>query len=185
VFPYTDTNNIKTKNHLLWIRGRKAIEKVEEHKRHNNDTSPIHLIDCPNLADVVFKAGISNVRHPGNSSFRDLLDSYYDEYLNASSNVAKRETATKIIQDVKRRRGRFLEWNTCGCWVTMEDEGSIRTKIYNSLLYFKKTLNAKNTTMQVSSSSTYIFERQDGKKRKRESDGSESRGCVMACSFWS
>jgi hypothetical protein len=171
------------KNHMLWIRGRKAIEELEEHKRKSNDTSPIQLIECPFLADVVFKAGTSNVSHPGNATFRDLLYAYHDEYFNAQSVLEKQYTVSTIIQDVKRRRGRFLEWNNCGCWVVMEDEGNIRTKIYNSLFYFKKTLNAKKN-MQVSSCSTFMFERQDGKKRKRDPDGSEARGCAKGCLFW-
>jgi hypothetical protein len=83
---------------------------------------------------------------------------------------------------VEKRQGRFLEWNNCGCWIIMEDEGNVRTKIYNSLSYFKKALKAKRN-MQVNSSFTYLFERQDGKKRKREADGSEPQVCCKACSF--
>jgi hypothetical protein len=97
-----------------------------------------------------------------------------------SSVQEKQNTTSKIIQDVGRRNGRFLEWSNCGCWNIMEDEGNIRTKIYNSLSYCKKTLNAKKN-MQVNSSSTFLFERQDGKKRKRESDGTEPLGCAKAC----
>jgi hypothetical protein len=184
VFPYTDSNNIKIKNFQLWIRGRKAIEEMEEDKRNNNDTSPIHLIECPDLADVVFRAGTSNVSHPGNTVFRDLLCAYHDQVFTTLSPVLKQETTTKIIQDVTRRQGRFLEWNNnCGCWVVMEDHGKIRAKIGTCIVYVHKTLNAKKS-MQVNASSTFLFERQDGKKRKREPDGSESRGCTPhACSF--
>jgi hypothetical protein len=180
VLPLTDTNNIKTKNLQLWIKGREAIEEIEEHERSINDTSRFHLIECPSLADVVFKTGTSNISHPGNAAFRDILETYQDEYFRAASVQEKQNTTSKIIQDVGRRNGRFLEWNNCGCWIIMEDEGNIRTKIYNSLSYFKKTLNAKKN-MQVNSSSTFLFERQDGKKRKRESDGTEPLGCPKAC----
>jgi hypothetical protein len=69
VLPYTDSINIKTKNHQVWIKGRKAIEEMEEHQRSINDPSPIHLIECPSLADVVFKPGTSNISHPGNAAF--------------------------------------------------------------------------------------------------------------------
>jgi hypothetical protein len=170
------------KHHKLWIRGREAIEELEEHKRNNNDTSPIHLIECPSLADVVFKTGTASLSHPGNAAFRDLLYVNHDEYFNSLSVLETKDTVFMIIQDVKRRQGRFLEWNNCGCWVVMEDEANIRRKVYNSLLYFKRSLNAKKN-MQVSSCSTFMFERQDGKKRKRDLDGSERRGCVEACSF--
>jgi hypothetical protein len=178
VLPYTDTNNIKTKNFHYWIRGRNAIENVEQRNRNNNDPSPIHLVDCPSMADVVFKAGTSNVAHPGNATFRDLLIAYYDEHLNEE----KQDTATitAVIQDVKRRQGRFLEWNNCGCWILVEDEATIRKKVYSSIFYFKKSRHAKRN-MQVNSSSTFLFERQDGNKRKREPDGGESHGCAEAC----
>jgi hypothetical protein len=65
----------------MWIRGRKAIEETERQKRINHDTSPIHLIECPSSADVVFKVGTSNVSHPGNAAFRELLYAYYDDFL--------------------------------------------------------------------------------------------------------
>jgi hypothetical protein len=183
VFPYTDSNNIKTKNYHVWIRGRKAIEGLEEHKRKNNDASPIHLIECPTLADVVFKTGTSNVYHPGNAAFRDLLYAYQDEYFKALSGAEKQDTVSKIIQDVENREGRFLEWNNCGCWIVLQDVGIIRSKIYNSLFYFNKTLESKKN-IQASSSSTFLFERQDGKERKRDQDGREPHGCAKACSFW-
>jgi hypothetical protein len=182
VLPLTDTNNIKTKNLQIWIKGRIAIEEMENHQRNKYDALPIHLIECPSLADVVFKTGTSNVNHPGNGAFRDLLVSYHDEYFKAPSVSEKKFTVSKIIQDVERRKGRFLEWSNSCCWIVMKDEGNIRTKIYNSLSYFKKTLIAKKN-MQVSSSFTFLFERQDGKKRKREPDGSESCACTKACSF--
>jgi hypothetical protein len=161
------------------MKGRKAIEEMEEHRRNNNDPSPINLIECPSLADVVFKTGTTNVIHPGNASFRDLLCTYHDTPLVADI----RDTVTAIIQDVERRQGRFLEWNNCGCWIVIQDEGIIRAKIYSSLFYVKKTLNAKKS-IQINSSSTFLFERQDGKKRKREADGSEPHGCAKLCACW-
>jgi hypothetical protein len=182
VFPYTDSNNIKTKNFQLWIRGRKAIEDLDEHKRNSNDTSPVRLIECPSSADVVFKVGTSNVSHPGNAAFRDLLYAYHDEFFKTRSLVLKQETAAKIIQDVERRHGRLLEWNKSGCWVVIHEVEKFFAKICTSMIYFNKTVNAKKN-MQVSSSSTFLFERQDGKKRKREPDGTEPSGCTKACSF--
>jgi hypothetical protein len=131
----------------------------------------------------VFKAGTSNVSHPGNAAFRDLLDAYQEEYFKAPTVLEKQNIVSNIIQDVEKRQGRFLEWKNCGCWVVMEKEGIIRTKIYNSLFYFKKTLNAKKN-LQINNSSTFMFERQDGKKRKREQDGNEPQGCAKVCSCW-
>jgi hypothetical protein len=183
VLPYTDSNNIKTKNHQIWMKGRKEIEEIEENKRNKNDTSPLHLIECPSLADVVFRAGTTNVSHPGNAAFRDLLDACQDDYFQAPSVLEKQNIVSTIIQYVEGRQGRFLEWNKCGCWVIMEEEESIRKKIYNSLSHYQKTLKGRKN-LQFSNSSTFLFERQDGKKRKRESYRSEGQGCAKVCSFW-
>jgi hypothetical protein len=124
------------------------------------------------------------VCHPGNATFRDLLEAHQDESHREPSILDLHNTVSQIIHDVGRRQGRFLEWNNnCGCWVIMEDDGVIHKKVYQSLCYFKKTLYAKRN-MQVNSSFTYLFERQDGKKRKREFDGSDPNGCAKACTSW-
>lgn len=184
VLPFTDSNNIKNKNFNSWIKARKVIEQIEEQKRKLNDVSPLHLVECPALPDVVFKTGSSNLSHPGNTIFRELLYAHYDSYYNPKTPASKQDAVTLIIQDITSRGGTFLEWsNDCNCWVVMQDPATIRTKVYNSLFYFKKTFNAKKK-MQVNLSSTYMFERQDGRKRKRESDGSEAPMCARNCTFW-
>ncbi|KAG7344954.1 hypothetical protein IV203_032485 [Nitzschia inconspicua] len=175
LLPVTESNNIKTKNHHLWIKGRRAIEQAEQNAGHYNAATS-NLVDCPALADVVFKAGTSNISHPGNSIFRELLFANYNAYFDAKTHASKQEVVSRVIQDVTRRDGKFLEWDNCGCWAIIRDPGLVRKKVYNSLFYFKKTFNARSN-VQMTVCSTFAFERQDGKKRKRDPDGSESSGC--------
>jgi hypothetical protein len=173
VLPYTDSDNIKTKNLHVWMKGRYFIEQAEQ-DMHSN------LVDCPALTDVVFKKGTPNISHPGNYTFREILQSYSAE-LSTLSSAAKQTVVTSIIDHVFRNGGRFLEWSDDGCWVVIRDDPQIRKKVYNSLMSSRKIEKAK---MQVQSitSGTLMFERQDGRKRKRLSlDDDESMNCWINC----
>jgi hypothetical protein len=132
------------------------------------------LVDCPPLSDVVFKAGTSNLSHPGNSDFHEMLRNQSDD-----SKISP-ESLGMIHEDVTSRNGRFLEWDSCGCWKVMSDPVAIRQKIYRCFFYAKKSSNASKCR-QNTASSTFLFERQDGRKRKRNSDGTEFTSCVECC----
>lgn len=121
---------------------------------------------------MVFKAGTSNVSHPGNVIFKELRLAHYDAYFNARTHASKQAAVGMIIKDVSSRGGHFLDWHIDGFWVVMKNQGLIRTMIYNAIFYFKKTIKAK-MNLQVNQSSTFFFERQDGRKQKREKDGSD------------
>lgn len=159
------------------MKGRKVIEKTEEQKRNQTDLSPSSI--SPAKADVVFKAGTSNVCHPGNVVFRELL-AYHNDYFCDCTCASKQRIVSMIVEDIIRRGGHFLEWDSTGVWVVIKDQALFRTKIYNSLLYFKKVIEAKKN-LQCNQSSTFLFERQDGRKRKRENDGSDPPSCADGC----
>jgi hypothetical protein len=90
-----------------------------------------------------------------NASFRDLHEAHQDESHREPYIVELHNTVAQIIHDVGRRQGRLLEWNNnCGCWVIMDDDGIIHKTVYQSLCYFKKTLNA--------TSALYLFRRRKG-----------------------
>ena len=177
--PYTETNNVKIKHFHQWIKGRKAIEEMEESRRNTNDTTPIPLVDCPSSDDVVFKTGTSNLSHPGNGIYRELVKASCAEYNSENVNQAAKKTVVDgIIHNVARRGGRFLEWGSLGCWQVMLDEKKLRVKIINSLYHCQKNMNAKRN-VQATTSSTFLFERQDGNKRKRVGDEPETaRSCM-------
>lgn len=178
MLPVTDTNNIKNKNFNQWIKGRKNIEALEAEKRKKKNTSRHGLVECPSSSDVVFKVGTSNWNHPGNAVYRELLEADYDEYNHAPTNVAKQAVVSKILEAILERNGSFLEWSKSNsCWVVMQDIAEIRMKIYNNMVYFSRQVQAKKN-LQSNTSCTYMFERQDGRKRKRTNDGVETQCCT-------
>lgn len=170
VLPVTDTNNLKVKNFKQWIKWRKLVEKIETEKRTFNEISPHNLVECPLSTDVVFKVGTSSWNHPGNARYRELLELHLHEYINVTSTVAKEAVAQKILQDTMEQKGRFLEWSKeNNCWTVLGDKTEIRTKIYNNMVYFGRQTKAKKN-LQSSTSCTWMFQRQDGRKRKRDKE---------------
>jgi hypothetical protein len=176
VLPFTDSNNLKIKQLHLWMRGRRAIEHQQgETLRSNNHGDDFaNTVDCPALSDVVFKAGTSNKSHPGNSVFHEMLRNQLDDFKISPDSVSM------IYEDVTRRNGRFLEWNSNGYWQVISDPVVIRQKIYSSFCYAKKSSDA-GRRRQNNSSGTFLFERQDGRKRKRASEGTEISSCADIC----
>jgi hypothetical protein len=158
------------------MRGRRAIEQqqVETVKITNHTGGVADVVDCPALSDVVFKTGSSNLSHPGNSVFHEMLRSAPDD------TKISPDTVGMIFEQVTRRNGRFLEWDSCGYWKVISDPLVVRRKISSSFIYAKKSSNARKS-MQNNPSSTFLFERQDGRKRKRAVDGTEVSSCVECC----
>jgi hypothetical protein len=181
VLPFTESNNLKTKHLHLWIRGRRAIEQHQELTMRINNHSAcfVDVVDCPSLSDVVFKTGSSNLSHPGNSGFHEMLRSLPDD---SQILVVSPETLRMIFENVTSKKGRFLEWDSCGYWRVMSDPDAIRQKIYSCFLYAKKSSNARRSR-QNNSSSTFLFESHDGKKRKIDGGESEISSCVERCRY--
>jgi hypothetical protein len=176
VLPFTDSNNLKTKHLHMWMRGRRVIEQQEQETMRikNRFGCCANVVDCPALSDVVFRTGTSNLSHPGNSVFHDMLRKQADD-----SQIFP-HTVGMISEYVTSRNGRFLEWDSCGYWQIISDPEVIRQKIYSSFFYAKRSSNARSH-LQNNSSSTFMFERQDGRKRKRAADGTETPSCVHIC----
>lgn len=169
LIPKTGTGNIKTKNFQQWLKTRKVIEETME------DTP----IECPGMHDVVFRFGKSYLSHPGNATFRGLIEANFDEHNNATTTEAKVAVTWRIVEDIENRGGKFLVWDKRGWWKETTDRAQIRSKIAVSLKEHKKRVVARKN-VQHNTSSTYQFERQDGGKRKRAEDGSEPSKCFCA-----
>ncbi len=129
------------------------------HGKNNN------IIECPQLHDVVFRQGTSGTSHPGNVTFRSLIESivlaehckqYEREQAqlvqqrkprSKSSNnkqaKAKRpkQLASEIYDERQRTcsTGRFLTWNNeKGWWNTITDKEQICMKIEYMVREFQK-----------------------------------------------
>eukprot|EP00529_Nitzschia_sp_RCC80_P010799 CAMPEP_0113454234 /NCGR_PEP_ID=MMETSP0014_2-20120614/7759_1 /TAXON_ID=2857 /ORGANISM="Nitzschia sp." /LENGTH=625 /DNA_ID=CAMNT_0000345635 /DNA_START=20 /DNA_END=1897 /DNA_ORIENTATION=- /assembly_acc=CAM_ASM_000159 len=161
LIPITDTGTVKTKNLKDWMKVRKVIEQ--------GIVQP-PPIDCPATHDVVFGYGKAFTMHPGNVMYRGLLEEYCEEHRVATTLDAKKKITWRIVEDVEQRGGRFLQWDKRGWWSPFLDRKEIRSKVAVTLKdHTRRVLARQHVTNN--SSSTLKFERQDGKKRKRESVG--------------
>jgi hypothetical protein len=166
LIPQTGTGNIKAKNLKHWIKIRKVIEETKEDEP----------IECPGMNDVIFRLGKSYLSHPGNATFRELIEDNFDEHNNTSKKEEKVAVTWRIVEHVEKRGGRFLVWDNRGWWKETTDRSQIRSKVAILFKEHKKRLNAKKN-IQMSESSTCKFEKQDGRKRKRADDGTQRSTC--------
>ena len=176
--PITDTGNIKTKNLHQWIRVRKYLESSRNDPYHaglSSDSegsfkptdSMSEYIDCPNMNDVIFRTKHAYLCHPGNATFRGLIESRFHEHFNAKTTDEKVAVTWSIIKEVDRRNGRFLVWDMNGCWKELKDRSLIRTKVAGAMKDHKRRIKARSNH-QVNHSSTSVFQLQDSKNKKRK-----------------
>jgi hypothetical protein len=108
--------------------------------------------------------------------FRGILESFYEEHSNAASKDEKVAITWKIVEAVEQKGGRFLVWNNGGWWVELKDRAQVRAKVAVSMKDHSKRIQALRN-VQATSCSTYQFERQDWRKRKRNDDGVDPASC--------
>jgi len=173
LLPLTETGNVKLKNHQAWIK----VRKVKEQRHYVLTTAAANslssssfdddTIECPGLNDVAFRFGTKYMSHPGNVMFWSLIESKSEQHSRASQEE-KKEITWWVIRQVKQvKHGRFLSWNAkYGSWSVITDDAQTRTKVAVCFRDQKRRVQA-NSNFQVTESSTYEFERQDGNKRKR------------------
>lgn len=165
LLPLTGTGKVKVKNLQQWIKTRRVVEETQEGR----------LIECPYLNDVCFRFGMSYLSHPGNSFFRALVEEYFNEHSDTTAHNVKVAVTWRLIEEIERKNGRFLNWDNRGWWTELTDRNVIRSKVAASLKMHKKRILAQNNR-QSNVSSTFEFERQDLRKRKRAIDGTEVVG---------
>jgi len=153
------------------------------------------IVECPGSKDVIFRRGKSMSYHYGNVKFQNLIESkIYEHTIDPETTLQRRVAIEKeLIQQIRDDGGRFLKWETGECWWTnmsidngndsdngngnsktlttsQEIDKKIQTKIHYAFRdYRKKMLKTQAPIVEVSS--TYAFERLDGQKRLRYSNG--------------
>ncbi|KAG7373943.1 hypothetical protein IV203_013038 [Nitzschia inconspicua] len=172
LLPLTDSGNVKTKQLMQWIKIRKAIEVDIE--KFGSTT----INECPFKHDVIIRFGKAYTDHPGTIMFRSILERHYEEHYMATSKESKVAVTWKIVEEVQKKGGRFLVWDNRGWWVQINDRAVIRAKVAVSMKDHTKRIHALQN-VQSPQCSTYKFERQDLRKRKR--DQGDSQCCGNGC----
>ncbi|KAL3935648.1 MAG: hypothetical protein SGARI_002886 [Bacillariaceae sp.] len=160
LIPLTDTGNVKTKHLMQWIKLRKVIEDP------NSKDAKEPIVECPFKNDVIIRFGKAYTDHPGTTMFRGILERYHDEHSMAVSKESKVAITWKIIEAVEKEGGRFLVWSSRGWWIELKDRHQIRAKVAVSIKDHSKRIHAMRN-VQTPICSTFQFERQDFRKRKR------------------
>lgn len=138
------------------------------------DNGYASIIECPGSHDVVFRSGTSMSCHSGNVRFRCMVESKH-EVPSIISQSTQAELAEQLIEEIESEGGRFLKWDNNGYWTEIKDRLQIHTKVALSIRDFKYKTKARRNH-QTNQSYTYLFQGQDGNKRRRthepQGDGS-------------
>ena len=133
------------------------------------------IIEYPGSRDVIFRTGTALICHPGNVMFQSVIESKMKEH-SAASQGEKIAITRDIIEILRQRKGRFLQWDSAGYWTELKQPSLIYGKVANSVRDFKrKSVAIQN--QQNAESSTSIFQNQDGKRRKLPQDADCDCGC--------
>lgn len=162
-FPVTETGKIKTNHFRKWIKLRKSLESASSHLAQN----PSEIIECPRINDVVFRASQSVMSHGGNHFFRGLVESKHEEHDMAATREKKMNITRGVIEEVRKRNGRFLVWDNKTWWTEMKDEKQIYARIAIFFRNSKVSANAK-INRQTTLSSTYAFAGEGGSTDDRK-----------------
>ena len=162
-FPVTETGKIKTNHFRKWIKLRKSLESASSHLAQN----PSEIIECPRMNDVVFRASQSVMSHGGNHFFRGLVESKHEEHDMAATREKKMNITRGVIEEVRKRNGRFLVWDNKTWWTEMKDEKQIYARIAIFFRNSKVSANAK-INRQTTLSSTYAFAGEGGSTDDRK-----------------
>ena len=176
LIPLTDTGNIKTTYLKQWMKLRRIVEVMK--MTEGDEDNSVSIIECPGSNDVVFRSGTSMSCHPGNVRFRCLVESKH-EIPSIVSQTTQAELAEQLIEEIEARGGRFLKWDNRGYWTELTDRLQIHTKVALSIRDFKYKTKAQRNR-QTNQSYTYLFQCQDGNKRRRTNDGSPDTATGIA-----
>ena len=152
--PITSSGTIKPKNHLKWIKMRKAIEE----EREKGESGSTIGIQYPANTDVLFERGGGRVSHFGNIEFTLIMEAKLREIKDESTKLGKK-ICDDVINEVRSRDGRFLEKDLHGrgWWVEIEDSSVLYKKIGASLYDHQRRLRARrNDEVELSSESSRL-----------------------------
>lgn len=175
MIPLTDGGTVRTTNHFQWLEARECIESCP-YGSFQTDAVGRVTVECPGINDVLFNRGKSCQFHPGNATFKGMLEAKKNQHLVANQ-MEKKKLAAEIMEEVVSRNGRFLYWEKPGWWVKIGSRVEARRKVATALRDFNKNLRAAENR-QKTQSSTHIFS-EESRKRKQ---GSPNYNSASDCS---
>jgi hypothetical protein len=120
-----------------------------------NNCSSVTIVE-PSDSDILCGRGGNINIHPGNIYFRKLVDSRKPAYVTARFKREKRTIAESILNDIKKKNGRFLTKNEAGEWLIFPDHKA-RDKTSQALREDAPKIRAKlQSTMDDRSSGALI-----------------------------
>lgn len=184
LLPTTESGVIKTKNHVQWFKTRQLLEKRMSDNPTIQPGEFFGAIECPALNDVLYERSKPCMFHPGNSRFKGLIEAKKEEH-GMLTQSGKRDFAWSIVEEVEKRRGRFLTWDRKnGFWIQLRDRSEIRLKVATSLRDFNKHSRAVAKVQTIASVCKVSFD--DGQELKKRrivvSDDESSQPDMGYCS---
>jgi hypothetical protein len=129
---------------------------THKHNNHSTNNKTV-FVEYPGLNDVAFRKGMSLMHHPGNDFFHGLIQSKIFEHDRASQ-TGKARMAWWVMDEVRKRNGRFLSWHQQGWWALLEDESKIRSRVAVFFREWKKHLKAQQNLQTIKTSSKLAFQ---------------------------
>lgn len=149
--------NMKSNNIENMVQQVQTQQKKQEQKQNALASSSSLVlvqrsVECPRSYDVIFRTGKHYGNHIGNSVFlHKLMELTYKEHRDSSTQSEKVDLTWRIVREIERKNGRFLEWDrTQNVWIHIIDPKKKREKIAQSLKVYtkqqQKLLYNKNRT---------------------------------------
>jgi hypothetical protein len=107
--------------HNKWILQRQAKEKSMQQKRYDYE-----CIDVPGRNDIILQRGKTFHGHPGNFRMRIILVESNQEAYKMAPLGEKPPVGDRIVEEIKKEGGRFLETDPDGWWVEVSDKEASR-----------------------------------------------------------
>ena len=235
--PISWTGKVKIAYLKQWMKIRQAVERQRKPKQQqkqqisngnsiatsiqsddsvsSNGTSSSSaendIIECPQLQDVIFRQGTSSFSHPGNVTFRSLIETtvvteqfrqqQQRQHPNSSSKAnhkRPKQLAVEIFEERQRTSdsmGLFLVWNNeKGWWNKLTDKEQICMKIEylvreflklsqkrSGMLMFKKKAASTNTSSINSNNNHRINASTSNSNSKKDNIVNLQSGTSLFC----
>lgn len=162
--PVTHSGTIKKKNHALWIK----VRKLEDREREKTANGTLSFVEHPGVFDVLFRRGGYSY-HYGNLLFQEAMLTELSDYDAVHSHPEKRRIREKIIQSIKAKDGRFLEYNKDdGVWNEIIDLTLVHNKVISAINDLNRMISARYHLQQIQSDTESFLN--STKRRKIDDD---------------